>query len=276
MLERFAIVGDPVSHSLSPVMQMAAFSAAGLSATYDKVRLEAPELDSWFTDMRQGAFRGCNVTLPYKQCVLEMLDELDAPAQTVAAVNTVVRRGETLYGYNTDIDGFRSCLRTMSLDLQGARVVVAGSGGAARAVLYVLHNEGAHITALSRDRGTSARLTDLDPQIQVLNANDTEAIGNALDGAALFINATPKGMAHLPNECAIPTGVELGPDVRVIDLIYGRQTPLLARAREARCLVMDGLEMLVQQGAAAFHLWTGIRADVDAMKTACVAALEEV
>jgi len=276
MLERFAIVGDPVSHSLSPVMQMAAFSAAGLSATYDKVRLQAPDLNSWFTDMRQGAFRGCNVTLPYKQSVLEMLDELDAPAQTVGAVNTVVRRSETLYGFNTDIDGFRSCLRTMSLDLGGARVVVAGSGGAARAVLYVLHNEGAHITVVSRGRGTSVRLIDLHPQLQVLNANDMEAIGSALDGAALFINATPKGMAHLPNECPIPNGVELRAGVRVIDLIYGRLTPLLAQALAAGCTVMDGLQMLVQQGAAAFHLWTGIRADVDAMKSACVAALEEV
>lgn len=276
MLERFAIIGNPVSHSLSPVMQTAAFSAANLPATYDKVRLDVPELDPWFADMRQGAFRGCNVTLPYKQSVLELLEELDVPAQTVAAVNTVVRRGETLYGYNTDIDGFRACLQTMLFDVGGARVVVAGSGGAARAVLYVLHNEGAHITVLSRDPGRCAWLTHSDPQIQVLNAIDTEAIRNALDGAALFINATPKGMAHVSTECPIPTGVRLGSDVRVIDLIYGRQTPLLARAREAGCTAMDGLEMLVQQGAAAFHLWTGIRADVDAMRSACVAALEEV
>lgn len=276
MLERFAIVGDPVSHSLSPVMQMAAFSAAGLSATYDKVRLDAPDLNSWFADMRQGAFKGCNVTLPYKQSVLAMLDELDAPAQTVGAVNTVVRQSETLYGYNTDIDGFRSCLRAMSLDLGGARVVVAGSGGAARAVLYVLRNEGAHITVLSRGRGISVPLMDLAPQLQVLDANDTEAIRSALHWAALFINATPQGMAHLPHECPIPSAVELRADVHVIDLIYGRQTPLLARARAAGSAVMDGLEMLVQQGAAAFQLWTGIRADVDAMKSACVAALQEV
>jgi shikimate dehydrogenase len=270
-------------------MQEAAFQAAGIDASYEAVQLKREELPSWVERARSD-LAGFNITIPYKESVVEMVDEISVDARLVGAVNTVACRQGTFSGHNTDIDGTWALLDTLDFDVTGRRAVVFGAGGSARAIVAALSARGASITivnqtvsraeALIRDlRARTVEMADAGPsqsgdvpQLRAVGSGSREAF-KAASEAALLVNATPLGMAHLAYQTPLPDGVSLDHQPVVVDLVYGTQTAFMRRAWQSGCRTIDGIEMLVHQGAAAFRIWTGVTPDLNVMRQACLDAL---
>ena len=253
------LIGWPVSHSRSPAMHTAAFGALGLDWRYVLLPTPPDQLEAVVARLRSGELSGANVTIPHKQAVLPLLDELEPAAQAVGAVNTIVRRAERLIGYNTDTLGFKRALLETGVAVTGQACAVLGAGGSARAVVYVLRELGAHLTVYARDvanarvLATEARaLTDL----------------TRIDPATrLIVNTTPVGLSPniaaspWPDDAPFPMGA------LVFDLINNPpRTRLMQQAEQAGLRAVNGWSMLVYQGAAAFALWTGVEPPVEVMR----------
>lgn len=272
--ERYAVIGDPIEHSLSPAMQTAAFASAGLDAVYEAHRIPPARLAAHMARFRE-AYAGLNVTIPHKETVLRQLDQVDPVARSLGAANTLVCRGGRLVGYNTDPAGFQALLSGAAADEPGALAVLFGAGGAARAVLHVLLGLGDRVVLVNRDERRAVARAALDPlRVEVVPRDDRRLPG-LLSRADIVVNATPLGMRHLAYESPLPPGAALAQRAVAIDLVYGRLTPFLRTARDQGCVAVDGLEMLVQQGAESFRLWTGGEPDIDAMRAACLQQIEE-
>jgi shikimate dehydrogenase len=232
------LLGHPVDHSLSPRMQNAAFAARALDWAYVAVDVEPDALPEAVAGLRALGFAGANVTIPYKSAVAELCDQLDDLSRRSGAVNTLVFRDGGVVGANTDGRAVAS-----AVDARGAHVLVLGRGGVARAVAVALEDAGAASV------GLASRSDDDWPP--------------AAHDATILVNATP-----LRDETPVPPRVHQ----QVVDLAYrpdGRPTAFVAAAREAGCpTVVDGLEILVRQGAASFELWTGVPAPLEVMRAA--------
>jgi len=269
---RLAVIGDPISHSLSPAMHNAALHAAGIGGSYQAVHVSSPELEAQVHVLRDQEYRGFNVTIPHKERIAACLDQIDASAR-IGAVNTVVNQQGVLIGYNTDIAGFSRALRSLLPEPMGRHAVVLGAGGSALAVVHALQLERATVTVVNRSVARAEYLASRLSGPIVVPSRGPEA-ADAIARADLLVNTTPLGMGRLAALSPLPTGSRLSPHTVVFDLVYGRTTPLLAQAAAASCATVDGLEMLVQQGALSFQLWTGIVPDVTVMREACERALE--
>ncbi|MEW6659379.1 MAG: shikimate dehydrogenase [Thermodesulfobacteriota bacterium] len=262
----YGILGRPVAHSLSPAMHNAAFRELGLNAVY--VPFPVTDLPRAVAGMRGLAIRGASVTIPFKEEIIPLLDELDPLAGRMAAVNTVVNREGWLTGYNTDWLGAVTALKTET-SISGEHVLLLGAGGAARAIAFGILENGGKVS-----------ITDLDaPRAETLARElAVDAIPlTALDQcpASILINATPVGMA--PDLEGLPIEPDLlGHFNLVMDIVY---RPLLTRLlREAQAhgaRTIDGLQMLIHQATAQFELWTGQAASLETMSRAAYAALEE-
>lgn len=272
---RFAVIGDPIAHSLSPVMQRAALEAAGIDGTYEAHRVEQARLGAHVARLREEGYRGFNVTIPHKENVFAFLDDASPVARQIGAVNTVSTIGGRLVGHNTDVPGFRNALATLDMTVEGRLAVVLGTGGAARAVVHALTTEGADIVVVSRSVEKGARMARSIGRGVRSIGYDGPSLRAALAEARLLVNTTPLGMEHQPHADPLPADVELRSHTAVVDLVYGRMTPLMSRARSKGCTVMDGIEMLVEQGAESFRLWTGRDPDLATMRRACWRHLEE-
>jgi shikimate dehydrogenase len=283
------VLGDPVRHSLSPAMHNAAIAALGLDWAYLALPVAAADLAVVLQGLEAIDCRGLNVTLPHKQAAAVLAQELTPLARRLGAVNTLVRRdGGGWLGHNTDVEGFLAPLRSLA----AREALVLGCGGSARAVVAGLVELGlGRIRVAGRD---STRLgqflascADWAPGLEPLAwgpgaAGEPDPLAEALAGADLVVNTTPLGMASGRDPAAAarspldPAQVALlRPDATVYDLIYiPRPTTLLRLAGERGCRTLDGLEMLVQQGAASLRLWSG-RPDVPviAMRDAALARL---
>jgi shikimate dehydrogenase len=262
----YGILGRPVTHSLSPAMHNAAFRELGLNAVY--VAFPVTDLTQAVAGLRGLAIGGVSVTIPFKEEIMPLLDEIDAQAAAMGAVNTVVNRDGRLSGYNTDWLGAVAALQAKT-GLKGEHVLILGAGGAARAIAFGVLAEGGRVT-----------LTDVDEQKTAALARDLRVAAipvTAVDRclAGILVNATPVGMAPHPDE--IPIAAELlGRFNLVMDIVYRPlQTRLLREARARSCVTVDGLQMLIHQGAAQFELWTGKPAPVAIMAQAAYAALAE-
>ena len=272
------IIGDPIEHSLSPVMQNAAFAELALDYTYVPFRLPRGAAHAGADAMRALGIRGLNVTVPHKVEIVPFLDSIDPQALRIGAVNTVVNENGRLVGYNTDAGGFGQGLRLCNVNVSGADVVIIGAGGAARAVAFSLSENGAQLTILNRDGGKAESLArDVSTAVgaDVSYGVLTEAgLESRLDGATLLVNATSIGM-H-PNEGVTPCPRRLlRRDLAVCDIVYNPcETRLLQDAREIGAVVVNGVEMLVCQGARAFELWTGSPAPVALMRSVVTQELE--
>ncbi len=261
----YALLGRPVAHSLSPAMHNAAFRELGVNAVY--VAFPVTDLAQAVAGLRGLAIAGVSVTIPFKEEIIPLLDELDPQAGRIGAVNTVVNKDGRLGGYNTDWLGALAALRTQT-GLRGEHFLLLGAGGAARAIAFGLIEAGGQVS-----------VTDLDPTRATALARDfpVEALplgALSLSPATVLINATPVGMAPQGEE--IPLDPELLPRFRlVMDLVYRPlQTRLLREARIRGCQTITGLEMLIRQGTAQFELFTGRPAPVEVMSRAAYAALE--
>lgn len=280
---RVVLLAHPAGHSLSPRMHAAAFAATGIDAEYRALDVPPADLGRAVEALRAAAYLGANVTVPHKQAVAALVDEVDDEARAIGAVNTVVKRGARLIGRNTDAPGFLAALEEDGFAPAGTRCLVLGAGGAARAVVWALARAGAEVRVANRgeerakDLVTDLTLAGLHRPAPSWIAN--RDVAAALADVDLLVNTTSVGMAGGP----APDGVPLpnGADVRglpasalVVDLVYRPAlTPLLARAREVGLRHRNGVPMLVWQGALAFEAWTGVRAPVAAMRAAVEEAL---
>jgi shikimate dehydrogenase len=256
---RVALIGRPLRRRHSSVMHDAAFAAAGIDARYELRELEAHELPAFVAAARSPAWLGFQITAPYKQAVVPLLDGVEDAAQQIGAVNSVERTGDgRLVGFNTDAPGFAAAVRQdLGLDLAGARVVVIGAGGAARAVVAACRAAGvAGLLVANRTAATAAALAATAGGEGAVGCGlDDPRVAAALARADLLVNATSVGMLAP----GAPVSVDLlPPGAAVFDLVYAPPvTPLLAAARARGLRVANGAGMLVAQAAIAWARWTG-------------------
>jgi shikimate dehydrogenase len=280
MTRYVALIGYPLGHSVSPPMQQAAFDHYQLDLRYEAWEAEPAQFGTVIERVRQPSTLGANITIPYKETVLPMLDELDELAGQIGAVNTIVNREGRLIGYNTDAEGFVQALRHMgNFEPAGKRAALIGAGGAARAVSFALARAGVKSLAITdiiaeRTQALFSSLKPLGIETHIIEPEDN-SLKDALSNCDLVVNCTPVGMKHSPTEGKSPLKAELIPkEALIYDVVYNPiETKLIldARARGARTL--GGLAMLVYQGAKAFELWTGREAPVDIMFEAAKGAL---
>ncbi|MDA0717271.1 MAG: shikimate dehydrogenase [Cyanobacteria bacterium] len=283
------VLGDPVRHSLSPAMHNAALEKLGLNWVYLAMPTSSEQLAVVVKGLEGIDCRGLNVTLPHKQAVAGLCRSLSPLAQRVGAVNTLVRHQQGGWlGENTDVEGFLAPLRSTEQNWQGQRAVILGCGGSARAVVAALVELGcSSISMAGRSTDRLAALLSTchswAPQLGGLEWTDGRtALAEELALADLVVNTTPVGMASAGNPDAArqsplsPGELEaLQPSATVYDLIYTpRPTALLLEATRRGCRGLDGLEMLVQQGAASLRRWSGLeQVPVEAMRAAALAQL---
>jgi shikimate dehydrogenase len=242
-------------------MHNAAFKALDLDWRYLLLPTPLDQLEAVVGRIRSGELAGANVTIPHKQAVMPFLDEIDAAARAVGAVNTIVRRDGRLIGFNTDTFGFKRSLLETGIVIENRPCAILGAGGSARAVVYVLRELGAWITIYARDVAKASVLSsDARPLGEVAHANPA---------TRLIVNTTPVGLS--PNIAASPwpADVPLPPQALVFDLLNNpSRTRLMQQAEEQGLRAVNGWGMLVSQGAAAFKLWTGVEPPVEVMMTA--------
>jgi 3-dehydroquinate dehydratase/shikimate dehydrogenase len=273
--EIFGIMGQPVEHSLSPLIHNAAFAAAGMNAVY--IPFQVSDAAQFLRRMvrpqsRELAWnlRGLSVTSPHKLSVMDSLDALDPTATEIGAVNTILVRRGKLFGYNTDANGFVEPLRRKFGSLTGARCAIIGAGGVARAGLWSLSKEGAHTVLFVRDPERARALAD---KFKVASSPVATA---SFAGFDILINATPLGTpGDLEQRTAVTSerfrGVRLA-----YDLVYNpTETRFLREARAAGCETLGGIEMLLAQAVEQFRLWTGTDPDLEVMRATALSALDQ-
>ena len=273
------VIGDPISHTRSPAMHNAAFSAVGLDWVYVPFHVTAENLKSAVEGFRATGVRGINATVPHKPALLELVDHMSEEASFVGAINTLVFEPDgRIRGDNTDARGFLAAMRDHQVAVpSGEKVVVLGAGGAARAVVAALGGAGvSEIVVVNR---TEARAHDLAARASGRMGVAARGCGltsgslrEALSGAAMFVNTTSGGM-HGSTPLTVDTDL-LRPPLVVYDIVYSPpETDLLRAASANGCEVLNGLSMLVHQAAIAFEGWTGVPAPVEVMREALVASL---
>jgi shikimate dehydrogenase len=252
------VIGDPIAQSKSPLIHKHWLRLLGIEGDYFRSRVEAPNLRSFLEDRQEEAdWRGCNVTVPYKQAVLTFLAELDASAAAVGAANCIVPRSGRLIGFNTDVDGVAAALD--GTEFEGRDAILIGAGGAARAaVAYLARRNAARITVLARDPKKAEALRQLGPRVpfQFMSLDDE---GAPWDPSAI-INASPLGMVGSPQmpDNLLATVAFRAAGTTIFDMVYNPlETAFLSRGSEAGGRTVDGLTMLVGQAAKAFELFFG-------------------
>jgi shikimate dehydrogenase len=255
------LIGWPVGHSRSPAMHNAAFAALGLAWRYILLPTPTDQVEAVVARIRSFELQGANVTIPHKQAVIPFLDEIDPAARAVGAVNTIVRRVDRLIGYNTDTIGFKRALLETGIEVKDQACAVLGAGGSARAVIHVLRELCAHITVYARDV-EKARALHAD-------CRPLGALAEIDPATTLIVNTTPVGLSPNVDASPWPDDVPLPTDALVFDLLNNPpRTQLMQQAEQTGLRAVNGWNMLVYQGAAAFELWTGMTPPVDVMKQA--------
>lgn len=265
--ELYGILGDPVSHSLSPAMHNAAFRHLGLNKVY--VPFAAADAVAAIKGFRALGVKGVSVTIPHKQAVIPELDGIDPVAANIGAVNTLLIDEGKVHGCNTDWLGSNAALKQLT-PLAGKTVLILGAGGSARAIGFGLLEEGASLTLASRTPSTGQALAS------VLGCPWRSLEASADFCADILINATSLGMGEnreqtpIVSECLTRFGI-------VMDIVYSPlETRLLREAKAAGCQTINGLAMLLYQGVAQFELWTGREAPVEIMRQQLLAGMKRV
>ncbi len=265
------VMGNPVGHSLSPAIHNAAFRKLGLNFVYLAWQVET--IGDAIKGLRAlGNFRGASVTIPHKVAAIPFLDHVETAAQRIGAINTIAAEQGALTGYNTDATGALRALREGGAELKGRRIVVLGSGGAARAIVFALAVESGaenltllgiddlERTSLARDVRPQAALTVEDFHL------DETTLRRVLPDAHVLIHCTPVGMSPKADTTCIPSSL-LHADLSVMDIVYNPiETRLLKDAKRAGCKTIPGLEMFLHQAVTQFEIWTNQPAPVDVMR----------
>jgi shikimate dehydrogenase len=283
MSRYIGLIGYPLKHSISPYFQQAALDYHHLDIRYEAWETRPDKLRDVVRNLREPQNVGANVTVPYKEIVLPLLDEIDELARAIGAVNTIIKKDDELVGFNTDAYGFAEALEKEGhFVCGGKRVVLLGAGGVARAVGFVLVQrkvaslaitarifERASALAQSLVRHVNQAAPDQMAWKPSVEAFQWQNLGSAktLENCNLIVHCTTMGMKDSPQEGLSPLSFEVIPkNVLVYDVVYNPwMTPLLKLAEKAGANILGGLPMLVYQGAASFKLWTGKEAPVDIM-----------
>lgn len=286
MTKHLSIIGYPLKHSVSPIFQQAALEHCGLDIEYEAWETQPGKLAAAVGELRYPRNLGANITIPYKEEVLNYLDEIGETAYDIGAVNTIAKEDTALVGYNTDAPGFLRALKDDgAFDPPGKAAVIIGAGGAARAVCHALLSAGASsLTMVNRSRDRADCLAEalrqkadakgIAARVSVVSWGSRE-LETSLQNGDLVVNCTSMGMKHGAQEKLSPLTREQVPSkALVFDLVYNpAKTPLLKAAAAAGARTLGGLPMLVYQGAASFKLWTGQEAPVEVMFEAAREAL---
>lgn len=275
MTRFLAVLGHPIAHSLSPRMHMAAIAALTLDAEYVAWDVLPEKLGDTVAELRARDALGFNVTLPHKEAIMPLLDELDEDARAIGAVNTVYRSGDRFVGTNTDARGLWRSLEEEGVTVHGAHAVVIGAGGAARAAAFAMLRAGAaSVTIAARRVARAEAITrELGPQTKAIALDALDS----LTGCDLLVQASSATLdAQSGHELVqrLPLST-LAPSATVVDLVYRpRVTPLLEAAGAHRARTVSGIGMLVHQGALAFEAWFGCPAPVAAMRAEVERAID--
>jgi len=271
-MKHFAVIGHPIGHSLSPLMHNTAFQLLRLDCHYEALDIEPASLQQHIERFREKMFGGFNVTVPHKEAIIPLIDEVVSEAQAVGAVNTVVNRNNKLIGYNTDIIGVEQSLHPYRANIEGQECTIMGSGGAARSVANVLaHNikpKGITFSVLFPEQAHAIikSIGNSSVQFNVVHCADA-ALNTAIKNSTLIVNATTVGMFPHIDDCPIPDRHWLSNHHIVFDLIYRPlKTRLLGEAQTIGAKTIDGLGMFIHQGAASFQLWTGMKMPLDPVR----------
>lgn len=264
------LLGHPLGHSVSPEVHEAALTALGLPGVYVPFDLEFSSVEPLLREAERLRIRGLNVTIPYKETVAGLVDELDADAEALHAVNTIVFRDGWAKGHNTDVYGFRISLRSLGIRMGSRSALVLGAGGAAKAVVHVLLREGALVQVANRTPSRAETLaSSFDGTIDVVSMEDLKAAGPW----DILVNATPVGTNGGDSAPFVDDAV-LRKVRFVYDLVYNPpDTLLLQAARRLGIKGTSGLDMLLHQASKSFELWTGMEVPLPAMRKAAEEAL---
>lgn len=263
----YGIFGDPIEHSLSPAMQNAAFRELKMDACYLPFRVTRERLKDAILGAEAMDFGGLNLTIPLKEKALEIVQP-DRLAKAIGAVNTV-SFGQEIMGYNTDGFGSLLALQEAGVRVKGSRVLIIGAGGAARAIAYTLEQEGAEMAIANRSIGRAEELA----RMVGGRGYGLERLERLVPSADIVINATSVGMHE--GDPRLFSSDLLRPGQAVFDIVYNRETELLRDARAVGALGIDGVMMLVYQGAKAFKIWTEHKAPAKVMEKAVREGLKE-
>ncbi|MGB9612774.1 MAG: shikimate dehydrogenase [Candidatus Margulisiibacteriota bacterium] len=277
------LIGYPLGHTVSPAMHNAAFRALGLDYEYVPFEVPPKDLNEALKGLRALHVAGFNVTIPHKETILPLLDEITKLAKIIGAVNTVENQEGKLVGYNTDGPGFIESLREdANFEPKGKKVVVLGAGGASRALSTMLAEtqvKSLTLVDVLEDKAISlASYIASYFEIECTSVSKSSIdFQQKISEADLLINATPVGMYPKVNDCPLPETIKLSKDTIVYDLVYNpAETKLLKMAKSAGCKTCSGLGMLVRQGALAFTIFTGEEAPIEVMWSAAQDALRHL
>ena len=274
------VFGYPVGHSLSPAMHNAALAAAGLDYVYVPFEVEPERLGEAAQAIRALGIVGINVTIPHKEAIIEYMDEVSEEARLIGSVNTIHNHEGRLKGYSTDGEGFLESLRSEGFGPEGKRAVVLGAGGSAKAAVYAMAKSGVRVTVANRTPERGAALAEQinailsRDSVDALPLTESEGLQRRIREADLLVNCTSVGMS--PNTGDTPCPKEmLHPRLLVYDLVYNPvRTRLLSEAEEVGARSMNGVKMLVHQGAESFRIWLHRDPPLDTMEQIVVSALE--
>ena len=275
--KKLCVIGDPVLHSKSPVLQNAMIAALGLDYIYLCQPVPRGRVKEWLECAAFSGYAGFNATMPQKEALVPLMDKLDPLAETCGAVNTVCIKDGKYYGFNTDGGGFLRALADLGVDAAGKRALLLGSGGAARAVAAALAGAGARVTVANRTVSKAEELCKMDPVRLFPAGFETKELCRLAGESDILVNCTSLGMAgtgmdfsDLSFMDALPRGAA------VCDAIYApAETSFLKRARETGHPAMNGMGMLLHQAILALEHFTGKTVDVEKAKAAAIGALEK-
>ena len=271
MKKIYGIIGDPVAHSLSPVMHNAAFEKLGMDAVYLAFRVSSEEVGDAIRGAKSLGISGLNVTIPLKEKALFFVDA-EPIAKKIGAINTIDFSSGTPIGYNTDGIGSLRVLKETVGEIKGKNVLILGAGGAAKAISFYLDAKGAKITIANRTKERAVHLTS-----KLSNADFSGLgveLGKRIEASDILINATSVGM-HPNEDVSLVSADMMHPDLVVFDIVYNpMETKLLREAKRAGVKkIVDGVKMLVYQGAASFRIWTKEEPPIEVMENAVRDAL---
>lgn len=257
--EVYGVIGYPIRHSLSPVFQNEAIKYFSINAVYVAFEVKPEDFERAFLGLKALGVKGVNITLPYKEKALELVDFLDPHAKAIGSLNTIKFTQDGSYGYNTDWIGFLRAVKRLLPDLKGKRTLVLGAGGSSRAILYALREEGVEIFLWNRTKDKAYRLCE------VFDCQVVENLEEVIKKVELIINTTSVGLKE--DDPPLFDYSLLDSGKKVMDIIY-RETPLLKAAKEKGCDFQDGLDMLLYQGMESFKIWTGLEVPYHVVKNA--------
>jgi len=266
------VIGNPIQHSLSPTIQNAAFNHLNLDFIFTAFKVKATELEMAIQGMRSLNIYGLNVTMPHKNSVINYLDEKDPLVRSLNSVNTIVNKKGRLFGFSTDGIGAIKALQVNGVDLSSSKVLLLGAGGAGRAIAFSIIDKVEDLVVLNRD---PAKIENLEFDLKLkFNKNihygllSENSLKENLRSSDVLINATNIGMKPNSNLSLINPKL-LTSDLTVMDIVYNPlETKLLADAKKVGAKTIDGVEMLIYQGAASFELWTDRKAPIEIMRLA--------